>query len=118
MFPDLDLGIAMLTHQESGEGLDAIFYRIADHFLQAPAHDWLTAIQTVQRREADTAGADDRKTEGARNTASRPSLQLARYAGKYAADWYGEIVIEEHNDELRIRFTKTPVLQGKLEHCR
>jgi hypothetical protein len=30
IFPDLELGIAALTNQETGEALDAIFYRIAD----------------------------------------------------------------------------------------
>lgn len=33
MVPDLQLGIAVLTNQESGEAFDSIAYRIADHFL-------------------------------------------------------------------------------------
>ena len=116
MFPDLDLGIAVLTNQEAGEAFDAIAYRIADHFLQAPAHDWLAAYQAVQRRQAGAVDEADRKARTARNAASRPSLPLARYAGKYVDEWYGEIAIEEQDGALRIRFTKTPLLQGTLEH--
>ena len=116
MFPDLELGIAVLTNQEAGEAFESVAYRVADHFLQAPAHDWLAAYQAVQRRQAGAVDEADRNAQTARNAASRPSLPLARYAGKYVDEWYGEIAIEEQNGGLRIRFTKTPLLQGKLEH--
>jgi CubicO group peptidase (beta-lactamase class C family) len=116
MFPDLELGIAVLTNQEAGEAFDAIACHIADHFLQATAHDWVAAYQAVQRRQAGAVDEADRKAETSRNAASRPSLPLARYAGNYVDEWYGEIAIEERNGGLRIRFTKTPALDGKLEH--
>jgi CubicO group peptidase (beta-lactamase class C family) len=116
MFPDLELGISVLTNQESGEAFDAIAYRIADHYLQAPPFDWLTANQALQKRAAGQVEEADRKARTARHAASRPSLPLARYAGKYADEWYGEIMIEEQDGGLRIRFAKTPLLQGKLEH--
>jgi hypothetical protein len=98
------------------DALDAIANRIADHFLQVPAHDGLTAYQAVQRRQAAAVEDADRKAEATRDGASRPSLPLTRYAGKYADEWYGEIGIEERKGDLRIRGTKTPLLQGTLEH--
>jgi hypothetical protein len=52
----------------------------------------------------------------ARNTASRSSLPLSQYAGTYTDDWYGDIVIEEQDGRLTIRFTHTPALVGDLEH--
>jgi CubicO group peptidase (beta-lactamase class C family) len=119
MFPDLELGIAVMTNQEVGEAFAAIAYRIADHFLRVPAHDWLTAYQTVQRRDAGSVGEDDRKAEAARNTASRPSLPLARYSGKYADEWYGEIVIEEQKGDLAIEnLNGEKQLGGEPEFCK
>jgi hypothetical protein len=58
----------------------------------------------------------DRKAEGARNAASRPSLPLPRYAGTYRDEWYGDVIVEPQGDGLRIRFSRTPLLQGALEH--
>ena len=71
MFPDLELGIAVLTNQEAGEAFDAIAYRVADHFLQVPAHDWLAAYQAVQRRQAGAVDEADRKARTAPAPRSR-----------------------------------------------
>ena len=50
MIPSIDLGIAVLTNQESGEAFDAIAYRIADHYLGAPETDWAAAFQKAAAR--------------------------------------------------------------------
>ena len=41
MIPDIDLGISVLTNQESEAARDAIAYRIADHYLAVSPVDWL-----------------------------------------------------------------------------
>ena len=46
----------------------------------------------------------------------RPSLPLARYAGTYRDAWYGDIDIADEGGKLTIRFSKTPLLVGDLEH--
>ena len=51
-----------------------------------------------------------------RDAASRPSLPLAKYAGTYTDEWYGDVVLEDHQGKLTIRFTHTPLLVGDLEH--
>jgi hypothetical protein len=52
----------------------------------------------------------------ARDTASRPSLPLARYAGTYTDAWYGDVTITEQGGALRIAMGPTPELHGVLEH--
>ena len=46
----------------------------------------------------------------------QPSLALSKYAGTYKDAWYGDVVISEQNDSLRIDFTHTEMLKGSLEH--
>jgi CubicO group peptidase (beta-lactamase class C family) len=116
MIPEIDLGIAVLTNQESGQAFDSIAYRVADHYLSAPATDWLDAYQKVAARQDASAAASEGKSAAERNAASRPSLPLARYAGTYTDAWYGDIAIEPQGDRLVMRFTRTPSLVGELEH--
>jgi len=116
MFPDSQLGIAVLTNQESGEAFDAIAYRVADHFLQAPATDWIAAYQKLEQRQQAAFAETERKAVASRDTTSKPSLPLSGYAGTYTDEWYGDIAIEQKNGGLGIRFTRTPALVGDLEH--
>ena len=67
-------------------------------------------------RQDSMVAATDRKAAAARDSLSRPSLALAKYAGAYRDPWYGEVVVEAAGDKLRIRFTKTPSLIGDLVH--
>jgi CubicO group peptidase (beta-lactamase class C family) len=116
MIPELDLGVAVLTNQEAGRAFDAIAFHVADHYLGAPATDWLDAYQKVAAREAKAVAAAEHATATGRNATSRPSLPLAKYAGTYSDRWYGDITIEEQGGKLQIRFTRTPGLVGDLEH--
>ena len=116
MIPDIGLGIAVLTNQESGEAFEAIAYRIADHYLEAPATDWIDAYQKLAARQAATFATAVRTTEDVRNAASRPSLPLSRYAGTYVDGWYGDIVVAQEGEKLVMRFSHTPALVGDMEH--
>ena len=116
MIPDMKLGIAVLTNQESGAAFEAITWRILDHFLGAPPTDWIGAFsRVVARGDSLTAAAEQRAT-AQRDTASRPSLPLAGYAGTYRDAWYGDVTIAEESGHLTIRFSHTPSLVGDLEY--
>jgi CubicO group peptidase (beta-lactamase class C family) len=114
--PDVNFGVTVLTNQEAGVAFDSIVYRIADHFLGAPPTDWAAAYKTLSDRQHAMLTEMEKKTSAARAATSKPSLPLAAYAGTYTDVWYGDIVIEQQNDKLTMRFTKTPSLVGDLEH--
>lgn len=116
MVPDLRLGIAVLTNQESGAAFDAIAYRILDHYLGAPPFDWVAAYQRLNARSDSITAAEVSKAAAQRDTASRPSLPLEQYAGTYTDAWYGDIAIALENGKLVMRFSHTPSLVGDLEH--
>ena len=116
MIPELDLGIAILTNQESEYAYGAITYFILDCYLGAPAADWLAAYGKVGARSDSTTAAEDRATAAARDTLARPSLALERYAGVYRDAWYGDVTIALEQGKLVIRFSRTPSLVGDLDH--
>ncbi len=116
MIPELRLGVAVLTNQEAGAAFEAITYRILDHYLDAPATDWLTAYATVVARRDSAVAATEARITSVRDTASRPSLPLDRYAGTYTDAWYGDVTVTLEADRPVIRFSKTPLLAGDLEH--
>ncbi|MGH3118169.1 MAG: DUF3471 domain-containing protein, partial [Gaiellales bacterium] len=46
----------------------------------------------------------------------RPSLALAKYAGRYTDQMYGNVTIAREGGRLVLRFTRSPALTGDLEH--
>ena len=115
MLPDRKLGVAVLTNQESGAAFSAISYRLLDHYLGA-AHDWLGAYRSLTERSAAAVAQAERGTAAARDSTSRPSLPLERYAGTYRDAWYGDVTVSLENGGLVIRFGHTPSLAGDLVH--
>jgi len=117
LLPDDKLGILVFTNQEVGSAFSALNYTIADHYLNAsPAVDWVGAYGTVQRRREANAEKSVTEAEGKRNKDSKPSLPLSAYTGRLRDAWYGDVVIEEKEGKLEIRFTHSPSLVGTLEH--
>ena len=116
LIPDQKLGIAVLTNQESGEAFEAISWRLLDHFLGASPTDWAAAYRTLKLRGDSAVAAQERTAAAGRDTSSRPSRPLAKYAGIYRDAWYGDIAIALENGKLVMRFSHTPSLTGDLEH--
>lgn len=116
MIPELKLGVAVLTNQESGAAFNSITYWILDHYLGVEQFDWKSAYKTLVDRFMARLEEREQQTSAGRDTESRPSLPLEKYAGTYADAWYGNVVIEHADGKLVIRFAKTPALVGDLEH--
>jgi CubicO group peptidase (beta-lactamase class C family) len=116
LIPDLNLGIVVLTNAEESGAHAAIAYSVVDRYLGAPATDWVAAFKELSRIETAEGAAEERRAAGSRDAKSRPSLPVARYAGRYRDAWYGDVVVEERNGKLSISFTHTKQLAGDLEH--
>jgi CubicO group peptidase (beta-lactamase class C family) len=116
MIPELRLGVAVLTNQESSAAFDAIVYRVLDHYLGATIPDY----PSIYQQQLETNRAEQRRAERnastSRDSTSGPSLPLAKYAGTYRDPWYGDVTIAQEGKGLAIRFTRTPSLVGDLVH--
>lgn len=116
LVPELKLGIAVLTNAEAGEAFEAITYHLLDHYFGAAPHDWIGGFAAQRRRADSLVSAAESQMAAARDTASHPSLPLARYAGTYRDAWYGDVVITHTDGRLAIAMAPTPELVGDLEH--
>ena len=115
LVPDARLGIIVLTNGESPLST-ALAWRLLDHYLKAPKTDWAGALAKYVR----SLEADAKKTEAAaaasRDSTSRPSLPLERYAGRYNDQMYGDVTIAKDGDHLVLSFSHSPALTGDLKH--
>ena len=116
MIPDARLGIAILTNQESSAAFEAIADHIMDGYLGAPVTDWIAAYQAIEKRAVAASASTTQTATAARAAASKPSLPSASYAGTYRDAWYGDITISSAGTGLTIKFDRTPLLSGTLEH--
>jgi CubicO group peptidase (beta-lactamase class C family) len=116
MVPELRLGIAVLTNQESTAAFQAVTFRVRDFYLGAHPHDYLAALEHLTSRQRTAVANQNASASAARDSASGPSLPLAGYAGRYADAWYGDIDIAVEKGALVMRFSHTPSLTGDLIH--
>ena len=114
MIPDLKVGVAVLTNQESAGAFDSIAFHIVDHYLGAQAFDWIAGYHAVEARELASAAAAEAKATSIRETGPKPFLALAPYAGAYRDVWYGDIAIAVEGQGLVMRFSHSPALVGDL----
>ena len=118
LVPEERLGVVVLTNQEETGAFEAVRYRVFDEYLGAPAPpvDWVAAFRKRAEDERKKAGEAVAKAAAARDSASRPSLPLAKYAGRYRDPWYGEVAIAEDGGRLVLTMTRTPGMVADLEH--
>jgi CubicO group peptidase (beta-lactamase class C family) len=115
MVPELGLGVAVLTNQESDEAYNSVIYAVLDQAMGAPPYDWAAAYVKVRERAAART-AESLKSEAAeREAAIPPSLPLAAYAQAYGDAWYGPIDIRLDGAKLVMSFAKSPDLVGDME---
>lgn len=117
MIPEEGIGVAVLTNQESGAAFDAIAFHILDHYLEVePPYDWLGGWKALVARIDSLNAAAVSETAAARDSTAGPSLPIEKYAGIYEDPWYGDVGISLEGDGLVMRFSRTPLMVGDLEH--
>ncbi len=116
MVPELRLGVAVLTNQESSAAFESIVFQVLDHYLGANAPDYPAVFKGLLDQTRERRREGERKAAGSRDSTSGPSLPLAKYAGTYRDPWYGDVIIAREGKGLTIRFKHTPALVGDLLH--
>ncbi len=116
LIPEENLGLVVLTNQQSGYAFNAIYREILMNYLDLPKRDWVSYYADLHEKRIN-----NEKTRLAKNNAnkakdSKPSLPLSAYAGTYKDAWYGNINIVEKNGKLVMQFSNTKALVGELEH--
>jgi hypothetical protein len=114
--PDARVGVAVLTNTETPM-FAALGWSLLDYALGTrPPWDFVGGYATLTQRQKAATAASRSATAAGRDSLSKPSLPLAKYAGLYEDAWYGEVRVTLANGRLRMALAHTPQLQGELVH--
>ena len=116
MIPGKNIGFVILTNNINGLPT-YLSFSILDAFLNvSPARDWPAEFKEMEakRKLEDAIAAKER--EAMRNTESKPSFSLEAYAGVYASEMYGDVVVKLEGAALTIDFVPTALFKGTLSH--
>ena len=115
LMPELDVAVIVLTNQFTPSYVTVANAILHSYISDTPA-DWVTIIgESVAKQGSDAAGVVE-AAFASRNAESSPSLPLAAYAGTYRDAWYGDVVVEDDLGTLVMRFSRSDLLTGPLEH--
>ena len=111
--PSARAAVVVLTNDESLTFL-ALTWTLMDRALNAPPHDWIAGYDSIRVRQDRALATAANGASSSRDSLSRPSLPLAKYAGNYEDAWYGDVAVALENNRLVMRFSHTPQLVGDL----
>jgi hypothetical protein len=89
---------------------------VLDYYIGADETDWIGGWARYRARSDSVVAARERQTVLGRDSLSRPSLPLDRYAGDYEDAWYGTISIVKEGGGLVMKFSHSPSMVGDLLH--
>ncbi|HEX8171372.1 MAG TPA: serine hydrolase [Thermoanaerobaculia bacterium] len=115
LLPEEKIGVFVAVNTWGAPFLHgAIASRILDTLLgETPSRDYAAEATAAYKRSAKSSEEQIRKEEAARAKESKPSRELAAYAGTYNDPLYGDIVIA-NGPKLTLQFARGEV--ADLEH--
>lgn len=119
MFPDMQLGIIVLTNQQSGAAFYAISNTIKDSYLGLPYFDHVANLSKDRNARQDEADkiTDEVWETVARNLKNKSvKTDLRKYTGTYTDKWFGEVVLTEKKGKLYFTAVRSPRLSGEVFH--
>ncbi|WP_313805265.1 serine hydrolase [Flavobacterium sp.] len=117
MIPELQLGIVVLTNQQSGAAFNAISNTIKDSYLNIPNQNWVEKYQKLTQN--NVAEADKITTEVwttvTKNQADKTlKTDTKKLIGTFKDNWLGEITIIEKKGKLFFTSKRSPKLSGEI----
>lgn len=117
MIPDIQLGIIVLTNQQSGTAFTVISNTIKDSYLGLPKFDHLAYLGQERRAKEDNA---DKITEEVWATVNanlkdkKQKIDFQKYTGTFKDNWFGEVTIYEKKGKLYFTSKRSPRLTGEI----
>ncbi|HEX8891578.1 MAG TPA: serine hydrolase [Pyrinomonadaceae bacterium] len=115
MMPEENLGVVILSNSETSLP-SMMMNKVFDVFLGVPPRDWSGEVLARTKAAANEDKEEEQKLEAERAKNTTPSLPLAKYAGTYTGEMYGDAKITEENGKLVLRLVPAPNFVGDLEH--
>ncbi len=116
LFPEMQLGIIVLTNQQSGSAFNAISNTIKDSYLGLKNPDHVITLSSDRKQKEDNA---DKITNEvwetvARNGNEKKLVNLKKYTGTYNDNWFGEIILSEIKGKFYFASKRSKRLAGEV----
>ncbi|HTE29891.1 MAG TPA: serine hydrolase [Chryseolinea sp.] len=118
MVPDLKIGIAVLTNQQSTGAYWAIINHVLDHYMQNKPFDWIRGYKAVQDSAVAQDKAKNKTPTYAKDSIETMTLPLSRYAGTYYDKIVGKVMIQAESGGLVLRFSNSAHFVADLSYYR
>lgn len=115
MYPQLNLGIVVLTNQQEGVAFMAVSNTIKDFYLGLPEKDWVK--EYAEFRAKRTGDADQVTDEVWKTVEQNKKLRLAyidSLIGTYKDNWFGDVKIYMDKGKLRFESVRSSQLKGDM----
>lgn len=117
LLPEKNLGIVVLTNQQSGAAFTALTNTIKDAYLGLEERDWVGTL-SARTTQSTKRFEEQKKTayEKAANFKKQKNQQIdpSNFLGTYKDPWFGEVVLSNENGRYRIFSKTSPRLKGTL----
>ena len=115
LVPEKRLGIVVLTNGMT-LAYQALGWTVLDWAIGAPKTDWGGLLLARDQGGQDADRAFEDSAAAARQKEVGPSLALARLAGTYHDEWYGDVSLALEGDHLVMHWQHSPLYTADLEH--
>lgn len=117
LIPDMNLGIIVLTNQQSGAAFTAITNTVKDAYLGIEGRDWLKTLsernaQNNQKYAKEKAEAFTKSAAFQKETAGKTGIE--NIVGTYRDPWFGEVVISKEKKNYRLYCKSSERLKGQV----
>ncbi|RTY94990.1 serine hydrolase [Flavobacterium sp. GT3R68] len=116
LYPDLNLGIVILTNTENGGGglFTAVTNSISDSYLGLDDFGWTGKMVERMQNSKNTGDEITKKTWEKVATAKNVKVKNEDYIGIYEDNWFGKIEVFEKNKKLWFKSYRSPKLNGPM----
>ncbi len=112
LYPELNLGIVVLTNQQSGAAFSAITNTIKNTYLNIPFIDY---VEIYSKNEKEFFTNTDKTANDVWSAIDKKyKIDTKKYDGIYKDNWFGEITIFEKKGKLFFNSKRSPQLVGEI----
>jgi len=116
MYPDLNLGIVILTNTENGGGglFSSVTNTISDSYLGLDDFGWIDKMVAWSNNDKNEGDSVTKKTWEQVELAKKIKVENENFIGIYSDKWFGVVEVFEKNKQLWIKCSRSPKLNGPM----
>ncbi len=115
LIPDDDFGFVILTNSNHNFPYPLMFH-IIDEYLGNKHIDYIDYFKSYNDKTKKAQNKYFQKLELERDTTMRPTIPIDNLLGLYSCELYEFAQVYIENDQLLLKFTRSPIFKGQLDH--